>query len=63
METDDGDGWAPPDLTAGDQWRGSEHLESWPEECAGPEYWAYRSREEVERIVSELVGERTAREK
>jgi hypothetical protein len=43
-----------------DAWRGSEHLESWPEELAGPEYWAYRVREEVERAVIELVGEQTA---
>jgi hypothetical protein len=43
-------------------WRGADHLETWPEELAGPEYWAYRRREEVERVVSGLVGERTARE-
>jgi hypothetical protein len=45
----------------GDAWRGSEHLECWPEELAGPEYWAYRVREEVERAVIELVGEQTAK--
>jgi hypothetical protein len=27
---------------------------------AGPEYWAYRIRAEMERAVIELVGERTA---
>jgi hypothetical protein len=27
---------------------------------AGPEYWAYRIREEMERAIIELVGERTA---
>jgi hypothetical protein len=29
---------------------------------AGPEYWAYRIRDEMERAIIELVGERTARE-
>jgi len=46
----------------GEGWRGSEHLEPWPEELAGPEYWLYRRREDVERAVIELVGEPTARE-
>ena len=48
---------------ASDAWRGEAHPESWPEEFAGPEYWAFRNREEVERVVNELVGERTARER
>jgi hypothetical protein len=51
------------DGEAGEAWRGEAHLETWPEELAGPEYWAFRSREEVERVVNELVGERTARER
>lgn len=52
--------WTPPE-GENDAWRGSEHLECWPEELAGPEYWAYRVREEVERAVIELVGEQTAK--
>jgi hypothetical protein len=55
------DGWTPSEGDS-DAWRGSEHLECWPEELAGPEYWAYRDREEVERAVIELVGEQTAKE-
>jgi hypothetical protein len=54
-------GWVPSDR-GGDAWRGDAHSETWPEELAGPEYWAYRVREEVERVVSDLVGERTARD-
>jgi hypothetical protein len=42
-------------------WRGEGELEPRPEELAGPEYWAYRDRAEIERVVSALVGERTAR--
>lgn len=52
-----------PDGAASEAWRGEELAEPWPEELAGPEYWAFRSREEVERVVNELVGERTARER
>ena len=59
-DTEPGD-WTPPD--DGEAWRGNAHLECWPEELAGPEYWAYRNREEVERIVSDLVGKRTAKER
>jgi hypothetical protein len=25
-----------------DSWRGDLHLEDWPEELAGPEYWLYK---------------------
>ncbi len=52
-------GWEPSD--DGEAWRVSETVELWPEELAGPEYWAYRRREAVERVVNDLVGERTAR--
>jgi hypothetical protein len=66
VQGEDGDpqhaGWVPWDRD-GEAWRGNAHLERWPEELAGPEYWAYRVREEVERVVSDLVGERTARER
>jgi hypothetical protein len=54
--------WAPSDRDGSEAWRG-EDLGTWPEECAGPEYWAYRHREEIERVVSDLVGERTAKER
>ena len=47
---------------SGEAWRGNEHLEGWPEELAGPEYWLYRRRQDVERAVIELVGEATARD-
>lgn len=52
-------GWEP----SGDAeaWRGEGTVECWPEELAGPEYWAYRRRQDVERVVNELVGERTSR--
>jgi hypothetical protein len=53
-------GWEPPEPGPGEPWRGSEHAEGWPEEMAGPEYWAYRVRDEMERAIIELVGERTA---
>jgi hypothetical protein len=53
-------GWEPPEPGPGEGWRGSEHTEGWPEEMAGPEYWAYRVRDEMERAIIELVGERTA---
>jgi len=53
-------GWEPQDSGSGDAWRGAEHVGGWPEEMAGPEYWAYRIRAEMERAVIELVGERTA---
>ncbi len=52
-------GWEPSE--DGGAWRGDAAIECWPEELAGPEYWAYRRREDVERAVNELVGERTAR--
>ena len=26
-----------------EEWRGDEHLEDWPEELAGPEYWMYKA--------------------
>lgn len=60
-ETQPGD-WVPPEGEC-ECWRDPHHFDAWPEELAGPEYWAYRRREEVERVVSELVGERTARER
>ncbi len=41
-----GPGWNPPEPGPGEPWRGSEHTEGWPEELAGPEYWAYRIRDE-----------------
>ena len=53
-------GWEPSDAGSSDAWRGVEHVSGWPEELAGPEYWAYRNRDEIERAVIELVGERTA---
>ena len=59
MNGEPGD-WAPSERES-DAWRGSEHFECWPEELAGPEYWAYRVREEVERAVIELVGKQTAK--
>ena len=52
-------GWQP--AGDADAWRDGDALEGWPEELAGPEYWAYRCREDVERVVNDLVGERTAR--
>jgi hypothetical protein len=52
-------GWEPSEDA--EAWRGDDDVECWPEELAGPEYWAYRRREDVERVVNELVGERTAR--
>lgn len=52
--------WEPSEEDA-DLWRGGEHLEWWPEELAGPEYWAYRHREAVEQAVIDLVGKETAR--
>jgi len=55
-------GWRPADED-GEGWRGAAREGTWPEELAGPEYWAYRNREEIERVVSELVGERTARDR
>jgi hypothetical protein len=60
MSESDKQGWELPESGSGDAWRGSEYVGGWPEELAGPEYWAYRSREEIERAVNELVGERTA---
>jgi hypothetical protein len=61
MDADGTDHWELSNASR-EAWRGGEHIEGWPEEFAGPEYWAYRTREEIERVVSELVGERTARE-
>jgi hypothetical protein len=52
-------GWEPSEDA--EAWRGTEDFECWPEEMAGPEYWLYRRREDVERVVNELVGQRTSR--
>jgi hypothetical protein len=60
MGEPDNQRWELPESESGDAWRGAEHVGGWPEELAGPEYWAYRHREEIERAVIELVGERTA---
>jgi hypothetical protein len=62
MDEFDTGGWEPPGAESHEAWRGSEHNETWPEEAAGPEYWLFRAREEVERVVNELVGEQTASE-
>lgn len=58
----EGDAWRGTEQAEPEVWRGVEHTGTWPENMAGPEYWLFRAREEVERIVSELVGERTATE-
>lgn len=38
-------GWEPP---GSDSWRGDVHLDPWPEELAGPEYWLYKKMGEEE---------------
>jgi hypothetical protein len=53
---------AEHESASNEAWRGNEHLEGWPEELAGPEYWLYRRRQDIERAVIELVGEATARD-
>jgi hypothetical protein len=30
------------DESANDAWRGDLHLDDWPENLAGPEYWLYK---------------------
>jgi hypothetical protein len=63
MSESDRQGWEPSESASGDAWLGDEFVGGWPEEMAGPEYWAYRGREEIERAVIELVGKRTARDR
>ena len=39
--------WDTPDETEqsdADAWRGSLHLDDWPENLAGPEYWLYKKK-------------------
>lgn len=31
-----------------ESWRGDQHLEDWPEDLAGPEYWFFRRWEDDE---------------
>ncbi len=38
-------GWEPLES---DPWRGDVHLDQWPEELAGPEYWLYKKMGEEE---------------
>ncbi|HEU4474570.1 MAG TPA: hypothetical protein VFR72_07010 [Gemmatimonadales bacterium] len=38
-ETPDAE-WEPADTEA---WRGDLHLDDWPENLAGPEYWLYKN--------------------
>jgi len=44
-EDGDGDDWVDSDDLEDDHapWRGDQHLDDWPENLAGPEYWLYRS--------------------
>ena len=37
--------WEAPDPEA---WRGTVHLQEWPEDLAGPEYWLYKKQGEEE---------------
>jgi hypothetical protein len=37
--------WEAPDPEA---WRGATHLQEWPEDLAGPEYWLYKKLGEEE---------------
>lgn len=30
------------------EWRGDVHLEDWPENLAGPEYWLYKNEQDSE---------------
>lgn len=47
-EWDDGLPWESSaeawrsDAASDEAWRGGDHLEDWPEELAGPEYWLYK---------------------
>ena len=36
--------WATPDdeEAEGEAWRGDLHVDDWPENLAGPEYWLYK---------------------
>jgi hypothetical protein len=38
-DTPDDNAWEPADSEA---WRGDLHLDDWPENLAGPEYWLYK---------------------
>jgi hypothetical protein len=38
-------GWQPAEPEG---WRGEVHLEEWPEDLAGPEYWLYKRMREEE---------------
>jgi len=52
-------GWEPQDSGSGDAWRGRRARRGGQEEMAGPEYWAYRIRAEMERAVDRAGRERT----
>ena len=42
-DTPEGEGeWEPADSEA---WRGDLHLDGWPENLAGPEYWLYKKQQ------------------
>jgi hypothetical protein len=38
-------GWEPAE---DETWRGDRHLDEWPENLAGPEYWLYKKQEDDE---------------
>lgn len=33
---------------ADESWRGDVHLDDWPEQLAGPEYWLYKNEQDEE---------------